>query len=45
MDFLELLGGEHVRAALVGLELVGDVELFEEPEDALGAGLLQPSSG
>ena len=45
MDVLEFLGGEHVGAALEGFQFVGDVEFFEEPEDALGAGLLQPSLG
>ena len=32
---------EHVFP-LVGLEGVGELELFEEPEDALGAGLFEP---
>lgn len=42
MDVLELFWGEHVGAALEGLELVGEVEFLEEPEDALGAGMFQP---
>ena len=37
----QLRGREHVLA-LVGLEGVGEVELFEEPEDALGAGFFEP---
>lgn len=42
VDFFELLGGEHVRAPLVSFQFIGDVEFLEEPENALGAGLLQP---
>lgn len=45
MDVFEFLGCEHIGAALEGFEFVGDVEFFEKPEDALGAGLLQPSLG
>lgn len=42
VDLLELWGCEHIRAALECLQLVGDAEFFEEPEDALGARLLEP---
>lgn len=45
MDFLKFLGSKHVGTALEGFEFVGNVEFFEEPEDALGAGLLQPWLG
>jgi hypothetical protein len=31
--------------AFEGLEFVGEVQFFEEPEDALGAGLLEPVMG
>lgn len=44
MGFLELLGSQHVGSSLVGLEFIVDLELLEEPEDALGAGFLQPVS-
>ncbi len=35
-------GGREHGFALVGLEGVGEVEFFEEPEDALGAGFFEP---
>ena len=41
MDFFEFAGCEHVDA-FVGIEFVGEMELFEEPEDAVGAGLFEP---
>ena len=31
-----------VRAAFEGLQVIGEVELFEEPENALGAGFFEP---
>jgi hypothetical protein len=31
--------------SLVGFELVVEFELFEEPEDTLGAGLREPGRG
>lgn len=42
VDFLELRGSKHVGSALEGLEFIRDAEFFEEPEDALGARLLEP---
>ena len=42
VDVSQLLGREHVLAALEGLQLIGKVELLEEPDDALSAGLLEP---
>lgn len=42
VDLLELGGCEEVGAALEGLEVVGEVEFFKEPEDALGAGFFEP---
>lgn len=44
VDLLELRGREHVLS-LVGFELVVEFELFEEPEDTLGAGLREPGRG
>lgn len=42
VDLLELGGCEVVGAALEDLEVIGEVEFFEEPEDALGAGFFEP---
>ena len=42
VHLLELLGAEHVGASLEGFEIIVDAEFFEEPEDALGSGFLQP---
>lgn len=39
------LGGREHLLAFVGAEGVGEVELFEEPEHALGAGFLEPVWG
>ncbi|MNC65985.1 hypothetical protein D3C75_1163350 [compost metagenome] len=42
MDGLELGGRQEAGGvALVGLDLVGQAQLFEQPDDALGAGLVQ----
>lgn len=41
MDGLQLWGCE-LRLSFVCFEGVGDVKLFEEPEDALGAGFFEP---
>lgn len=38
-------GGGFERGAVVELDLVGELEFLEEPEDALGAGLVQPGRG
>lgn len=35
-------GGRLEGDAVVDLDVVGEVQLFEEPQDALGAGLVQP---
>ncbi len=46
VDGLEL--GRREAGLLVAVEdfdLVGDAELLEEPDDALGAGLLEPAMG
>ncbi len=45
VDRFELGPGEHVLAAGVSAERVVQGELFEEPEDALGAGFLEPEEG
>ncbi len=37
VDLLELGWGEHVGAAAEDLDLVGEMELLEQPGDALGA--------
>lgn len=44
MDIFEFAGGEYVDA-LEGFEGIGGAELFEEPEDALGAGFFEPGGG
>ena len=41
---LQVRWGEHLLP-LEGVEVVVEVELFEEPEDALGAGLFEPAIG
>ncbi len=45
VDVLEFLGGEHFFGAFERFEGVVEFELFEEPEDALGAGLFEPGVG
>lgn len=40
VDFFQGGRRKHVCLALVGLEIIGEVELFKEPDDALGAGLV-----
>lgn len=43
MDFLELgRGEERFRMAMKDLEFIGQFELFEKPENTLGARLLEP---
>ena len=42
MDFLQLGACAAGFVALEDLDVVFEVELFEEPDDALGAGLLEP---
>lgn len=44
VDLFEGGGREH-GLPLVGAQGVGEVELFEEPEDALGAGFIEPFFG
>lgn len=43
VDLLELRRSEVVLPELVDLEVVGQVQLLEQPEDALRAGFLQPA--
>lgn len=46
MDFLELGRGEVCFCVAVeDFDIVGDLELFEKPENALGARLLEPVIG
>jgi len=42
MDLLQLGRCEHVTAALIDLEIIIQLELFEEPEDAVRARLREP---
>lgn len=42
MDFLQFGACAAGFVALEDLNVVFEVELFEEPDDALGAGLLEP---
>ena len=42
VDLLEFWVGQHFGGALVGFQVVGDVQLFQEPEDALRAGFFKP---
>ena len=42
MDLLEFGRGEHVGAAAEDLDVVGEVELLEQPGDTLGAGVVEP---
>lgn len=42
MHFFERGGGELVFGAGVGFDGVGEVEVFEEEEDAVGAGFFEP---
>ena len=44
MHFFELWGCEHLLA-FEDFKIVGKVELFEEPQYALGAGLVEPEGG
>lgn len=45
LNLFQLVGCCHVGLALEGLDLVGDVEFFQEPDDPLSAGLFQPGPG
>ena len=45
MDLLEGGVAAGFGVALVGFEGVREAEFFEEPEDALGAGFLEPVEG
>ncbi len=45
VDLFEGGGREPNGLPLVGAQGVGEVELFEEPEDALGAGFIEPFLG
>lgn len=42
MNLFEFGGCEPFGGALEGLELVRDFEFFEEPEDAVRTGFLEP---
>lgn len=42
MNLPQLFGCEHILATLERFNLIGNVELLEEPEDALGARLFEP---
>lgn len=42
VDLFELRGCEELLVAVVELDVELDLELFEEPEDALGAGAVEP---
>lgn len=42
VDFFEFRGCEEIWLAFEGFEGVLEVEGFEEPEDTLGAGFLEP---
>lgn len=42
MDLFELRWGELIGASFECFQLVSEVEFFEEPENALGAGLFEP---
>jgi hypothetical protein len=45
MDLFQFIGRCHVGFALEGLDLIGEVEFLQEPDDPLGTGLFQPGSG
>lgn len=43
VELLELVARQvRLRVPVEDLEVVGELELLEEPEDALGAGLVEP---
>lgn len=42
MDILQLLGRKEISCTTVELDVVVDLEFLEEPDDAIGARLLQP---
>lgn len=42
MDLFQFGGSEAGGFAFEGFDLVGEFEGFEEPEDVLGAGLVEP---
>lgn len=42
MNLFQLGRRDFVGCAFVGADFVGDVEFFEEKEDALGAGFVEP---
>lgn len=44
VDFLELGGCEHFGGALEDFNVVVDITFFEEPDEALGSGLVEPGS-
>lgn len=44
MDLFEFGGSEHVFAAAEDFDFIGDVELLEEPDDALGARVVEPAA-
>lgn len=45
MDLFEFGRGEHVLVAVVDLDLVVEVEFFEEPDETLGARFIEPFVG
>ena len=45
MDLLELGRRQHGRQTVVHVELIRDPELFEQPQDALGSGAIEPGRG
>jgi hypothetical protein len=45
VDLFQLVWCCHVGLALEGLDLVVDVEFFQEPDDPLGTGRFQPVPG
>lgn len=46
VNLLELRGREEgFFVAVEDLDFVGDLEFFEEPDDALGAGVVEPGGG
>ena len=42
MDFLQFWAGAVVLVALEDLNVICEIELFQKPDHALGAGLLEP---
>jgi hypothetical protein len=45
VDVFQFWVGEEVFLPFVCLERVGEVQLFQEPEDAVGAGGFEPRDG